>query len=65
MRVEVPGLFSTEEVSKEKAAELLKLKPGVYQTQDVIRSVAIADGCMSVMETTSCGPRVYNLKIPE
>lgn len=59
----IPGILRVEEVSEEEAAELLKLKPGIYQTEDRIRSVAIDDGYMWILDTTNDGMHRYKLKI--
>lgn len=59
----VPGILSFEEVSEEEAAELLKLKPGIYQTEDRVRSVTIDDGYMWILDTVADGMHRYKLKM--
>lgn len=59
----IPGILWFEEVSEEEAAELLKLKPGIYQTEDRIRSVAIDDGYMWILDTTTDGMHRYKLRL--
>lgn len=60
----IGNIVSFRNVSKEEAAELLKLEPGIYQTKDRIRSVTIEDGYMYILDTLSSGMERYKLKIP-
>lgn len=57
------SIVSFRAVSKEEAAELLKLEPGIYQTEDRIRSVTVKDGYMYILDTLSSGMERYKLKI--
>lgn len=59
----VPGIFSIEAVPEKEAEELLRLKPGIYQTEDRIRSVAIDDGYMWILDTMNDGMHRYKLKM--
>lgn len=50
--MKVGNFIETRELTPEEAAEYRKLKPGTYQTKDRIRTVAIENGIMSVLDIT-------------
>lgn len=47
------GMVTVKALTKEEKAEYRKLKPGLYQTVDRIRSVAVENGEMRILETTA------------
>lgn len=47
------GMVTVKVLTKEEKAEYRKLKPGLYQTVDRIRSVAVENGEMRILETTA------------
>jgi hypothetical protein len=49
------GLVTVRELTPDEIEEFRGLKPGVTQTQSMIRCVAIQDGVMSVLDTTCEG----------
>lgn len=49
------GMVTVKILNAEEAAEYRKLKPGVTQTADMIRSVAIENGYVHVLEQTCDG----------
>ena len=49
------GFVTVRELTKDEIEEFRGLKPGVTQTQSMIRCVAIQDGVMSVLDTTCEG----------
>ena len=49
------GLVTVTTLTEEEMAEYRKLKPGVHQTADRIRWVAIEDGTMQIIEYTANG----------
>ena len=50
--MKIGNFFETRKLTPNEKAEYRKLKPGVYQMPDMIRSVAIDNGTMSVLEIT-------------
>lgn len=46
------GMVTVTELTETEKAEYRKLKPGVYQTSDRIRSVAVQDGEMRILDMT-------------
>lgn len=57
------GLVTVTKLTEEEMSEYRKLKPGVYQYQDRIRSVAIQDGEMQILDTTSDGINKIRFKL--
>lgn len=49
------GMITVKALTEEEKAEYRKLKPGVYQTVDRIRGVAVENGEMRILETTADG----------
>mgnify|MGYP003319151226 CR=1 FL=1 len=49
------GMVTVTELTETEKAEYRKLKPGVYQTSDRIRSVAVQDGEMRILDMTADG----------
>lgn len=49
------GMVTVKVLTEEEKAEYRKLKPGLYQTVDGIRSVAAENGEMQILETTADG----------
>lgn len=49
------GMITVKALTEEEKAEYRKLKPGVYQTVDRIRSVAAENGEMRILDTTADG----------
>lgn len=49
------GMITVKALTEEEKAEYRKLKPGIYQTVDRIRWVAVENGMMQILETTVDG----------
>ena len=49
------GMVTVTELTETEKSEYRKLKPGVYQTSDRIRSVAVQDGEMRILDMTADG----------
>lgn len=62
-RVYHNGMVTVKILNAEEAAEYKKLKPGVTQTADMIRSVAIEDGHIYVLEQTASGVNRIKVKL--
>ena len=50
--MKIGNFLETRKLTPDEETEYRKLKPGVYQMPDMIRTVAIENGWMSVMEQT-------------
>lgn len=57
------GMVTVKILNAEEAAEYRKLKPGVTQTSEMIRSVAIEDGYVHVLEQTGNGVNRIKVKL--
>lgn len=47
------GMVTVTELTENEKKMYRKLKPGVYQTADLLRSVAVENGEMQILETTA------------
>ena len=57
------GMVTVKILTAEEAAEYRKLKPGVTQTAEMLRSVAIEDGYVYVLEQTGNGVNRIKVKL--
>ena len=57
------GMVTVTALTEEEEAEYRKLKPGVYQTKETIRSVAVQDGEMRILEARADGINRISLKV--
>ena len=57
------GMITVKILTEEEAAEYRKLKPGVTQTAEMLRSVAIEDGYVHVLEQTGDGVNRIKVKL--
>lgn len=57
------GMVTVTELTEEEKAEYRKLVPGVYMTEDMLRSVAVEDGEMQILETCADGVNRIRFKL--
>lgn len=57
------GLVKVRMLGDDEIAEFRKLRCGIYQTATAIRSVAIHDGCLHILEQTRDGFSRIRMKI--
>lgn len=57
------GMVTVTELTEAEKNEYSKLKPGVYQTHDRIRSVAVRDGEMQILDMTADGMNKIRLRL--
>ena len=50
--MKIGNFFETRKLTPEEKTEYRKLNPGIYVTHDMIRSVAVDNGVMEVLEIT-------------
>ena len=57
------GMVTVTELTENEKERYRKLKPGVYQTEELIRSVAVENGEMQVLETSANGVNRIRFKL--
>lgn len=57
------GLVTVRTLGDDEIAEFRRLRTGIYQTAKAIRSVAVHDGCLQVLEMTAEGYSRIRMKI--
>lgn len=57
------GMVTVTELTDNEKEMYRKLKPGVYLTEELIRSVAVEDGKMQVLETSENGVNRIRFKL--
>ena len=62
-RIYCNGMVTVKALTEEEKAEYRKLKPGVHQTVDRIRWVAVENGEMRILETTVDGGSRIRFKL--
>ena len=53
--MKIGDFIEVRELTPEEATEYRAMEPGITQTKDMIRMVAVEDGQMSVIEQTADG----------
>ena len=57
------GMVTVTELTENEKEMYQKLKPGVYLTEELIRSVAVEDGEMQILETSERGVNRIRFKL--
>lgn len=57
------GMVTVTELTENEKEMYRKLKPGVYQTEELIRSVAVKNGEMWVLESSANGVNRIRFKL--
>lgn len=57
------GMVTVTELTENEKSVYRKLRPGVYQTEELIRSVSVKDGEMQVLEISTNGVNRIRFKL--